>query len=431
MAPPAPSSTTILAFGGLYALVAVVFALGVLQRRSSRDWYIALFGVFAFAAVAACLLTGKRHDYFHFVGQWENTMDGGDPWDQTLELVDENSGYGPLFNVFAPLAEVHELLPKTLFALAWVATAAGFVRLFAADDRLRRLAPFVFAYFALNPYFWIEISLYGHFDILPSAAVLLAVHAVLRGRELQAGATLAAGTLLKLTPVVALPFLVAAHPARWKAFVAGFAGVVVGVEVVAFAIWGTHAVTFPWLAADQESKLLSIFQFLRGDYSPLHLVSDSPNVDWLSLPLLVVAGLLLVWGLALHRAHLVVSVVTTFVVVLGLYLRGHQQFQMLVFVLVPYLALTLNGEALRSRLLWGTLALYLGWFSAFTAVYTGGGQLREEPWLRLRESLGLPTFVLTIVTVVVLLRFRNAELRLPPRVPSLGLGREAQARSTA
>ena len=424
MAPSAPSTASVFAFAGLYVLVVAIFVWAALTRRRSHRWIAGPFVVFALAALAATLLTGERHDYFHWVGQWSNTMSGGDPWDQTLEEVDENSGYGPLFNVFAPLASLNPLLPKALFALAWLGTAIAFTRLFTADERLRPMMPLVLAYFALNPYYWVEIALYGHFDILPAAATVASVHLVLRSRELEAGAALAVGALLKLTPVVALPFVVAACPRRWKETVLGFASVVLVVEAVSYGIWGTSALTFPFLAADQESKLLSIFQFLRGDYSPLQLLTDEPNLDRLSVPLLVIAGALLVWSLAFRRAHPVVAVLATFVVVLGLYMRGHQQFQMLVFVLAPYLFLTVERAARLSRLLWLTLGVYLAWFSAFSVVYVLGGQLRTEPWVELREIVGLPTFLLTIATVVVLLQFRATPLRVPARARSLKIGRK-------
>jgi hypothetical protein len=374
--------------------------------------------VFAIAAMGAAAAVGKRHDYFHFVGQWSHTMAGGDPWDQNLGAIAENPGYGPLFTIFAPLAEIHELLPKLLLTLAWVGTAVAFTRIFEADEELRRLAPFVLAYFALNPFFWIEIALYGHFDILVAAACAASIHLLLLNREQLAGAVLAMGGLLKVMPVVALPFLIAARPAQWKGIIVGFIAAVVAVEAAAYAIWGTSALTFPLLNAQENSKLLSIFQFLRGDYSPLNLLVDNPDVDWASLPLLVIAGLLLVWGLALRRAHLVVAVIISFVVVLALYLRGHPQFQIMVFVLVPLLALTLEDGVRRSRLLWTTLALYLSWVVAFDIVYVLGGQLLREPWVNLREIVGLPSFMLATVTVIVLLRFRNVRLRMPKTRPT-------------
>ena len=410
--PPSPTTPLIAAFAGLYILAFALFAW-VMIRRRSWPWILRAFGVLAFAAVAAAVLAGKRHDYFYFVGQWSLTMNGGDPWAQGLENVEENPGYGPLFNVFAPLAEIYELLPKVLFTGAWLGTAIAVARLFQHDARVRRFAPFVLAYFVLNPYFWIEIPLYGHFDILPSAATLASVHLLLRGTERRSGAALAVGMLLKVVPVCALPFLIAWSRRRWKALVLGFTSVVVVVEAVAYAIWGTHAVTFPSLATGRRSNLLSVFAFLRGDYSPLQLVMDEPNVDWASLPLLVVAGAILVWGLALPRAHLVLSVTIAFVVVLGLYLRGHQQFQMLVFVLVPYLFLTVGDAVRRERLLWATLGAYVAWISGFTVVYVVGGQLHDEPWIELRHIVGLPTFLITVMTVIVLVRYRNAPLCVP------------------
>jgi hypothetical protein len=375
----------------------------VLGRPSSR-YVVGLLATLV-AAVAVSLATGARHDYVHFLEQWNHTMRGGDPWDQSLH--GQNPGYGPLFNALAPLAQLFPLLPKIIFVAAWVATAAAVTRLVASDSQSSHMAPAALAYFALTPYFWIEIPLYGHFDILPAAATLASVHLTLKHRTRLGAGLLAIGALLKIVPGAALPFLISARPDRWKAIVLSFAGTCAVIFIISYGLWGPSTLTAILLPAHQGSDLFSVFRFARGSYSPLRLVTDSPNLDVASVPMLVAAGVLMALILGVSRAHLVVSVLATFVLIFALYKLGHPQFQMVVFVMLPYLLLTLPDPARRDRLLWGAACVYLAWFSVLDLLYVVGKQLREPPWLILREFLGLPTFALAILLTIVLLRFRH------------------------
>jgi hypothetical protein len=370
--------------------------------------------LFTVAAVGASLTAGARHDYVHFLEQWDHTMSGGDPWDQGLH--GENPGYGPLFNAFAPLARWFPLLPKLLFTAAWLATAIALGRLYRAEPRSRHLAPVVLAYFALAPYFWIEIALYGHFDILPAATTLAALHLTLRERPKVGAGVLALGALLKTTPVIALPFMLTARPRRWRGILLAFVGAVVAVLLVSYFIWGPSTLTAVLLPARQESDLFSIFRFARGRYSPARLFTDTPDLDAASLPLVIVAGLLLVLALGRARAHLVLATIVTFIVVFALFKLGHPQFQMVVFVLAPYLLLTMPERIRHDRVLLVGLGAYLGWFSLLDLVYVLGGRLREPPWLELRELLGLPTFALALAVAVLLWRYRNQPVVVPPSV---------------
>lgn len=386
----------------------------MLRRPSSPPALGVVATVASLAAIAAVVVTvaaGARHDYVHFLEQWNHTMSGGDPWDQSLH--GENPGYGPLFNAFAPLAELSPLLPKLVFTAAWIATAAAVTRLVRADPQTGHMAPAVLAYFVLTPYFWIEIPLYGHFDILPAAATLASVHLTLKHRPSLAAGLLAVGALLKIVPGAALPFLVSAHPDRWKAIVLSFAGTCAAVLIVSYGLWGPSTLTAILLPAHKESDLFSVFRFARGSYSPLRLITESPNLDFASVPLLVVAGVLMAVILGVSRAHVVASVLATFVLIFALYKLGHPQFQMIVFIMSPYLLLTLPHPARSDKLLWVAAGLYLSWFSLLDILYVAGRQLRQPPWLELRELMGLPTFALALFFTIVLLRFRHQPVVLP------------------
>ena len=382
-----------------------------LHRRHPGRFLLGASVIFAATAILLTVAAGPRHDYVHYLEQWHHTLGGGDPWDQSLH--GQNPGYGPLFNALAPFVHLHPLVPKLLFTMTWVLTAVTMARRFEAEPESGVLAPAVLAYFALTPYFWIEIPLYGHFDILPAAATLAAVHLTLRDRAGAGAGILALGALLKIVPLAALPFLIAARPARWRAMVRSFAGTCAVVLAISYALWGSSTFTAVLLPGRQESDLFSIFRFARGSYSPLQLVTDAPNLDMVSMPLVLLAGACLAVGLTRRANHPVVSIVTTFLVVFALFKLGHPQFQMVIFVLAPYLLLTLPPRVRGNTILLGALAAHVGWFSLLDLIYVAGKRLREPPWSELREVLGLPTFVLAVGVIVLLLRFRRQPVLVP------------------
>lgn len=409
---PTPQATLLIAIcGGIWGMALAFFVWRAVLRRPSRRFVLGSLGAFIVTAIVLSVAFGARHDYVSFLDQWVHTMSGGDPWDQSLH--GQNPGYGPLFNVFAPIAAVSSLLPKLVFTVAWVGTGVAVAHLFETDRASRHLAPAVLAYFVFTPYFWVEIAAYGHFDILPAAATLASVHLTLRHRVRLGAGILALGALLKIYPIAAFPFLVAARPTRWKASVLSLVGTCAAVVAVSCGIWGTSTLTAILLPGRQKSDLFSIFRFARGSYSPLRLFTDNPNLDAASVPLLALAGALLVVALGRRRIHLVVSVLITFIVIFALFKLGHQQFQMIVFVMAPYLLLTLPRGTRRNKLLLAALSIYLAWFSFLDIIYFLGRQLREPPWVELREFLGLPTFALALTVVVVLLKFRHQPVVLP------------------
>lgn len=56
------------------------------------------------------------------------------------------------------------------------------------------------------------------------------------------------------------------------------------------ATWGGSTFDPLMFAADRGSHHLSVLRFLRGDFSPLRLITDSPDLDHLSVPLMVIGG---------------------------------------------------------------------------------------------------------------------------------------------
>jgi hypothetical protein len=412
MAPGTPPSAAVLVIGATaWVFAAGVFWLRVLRTPPTDRFLRAAFASFALVAVAFAFAVGPRHDYQEFLLQWDGILAGVDPWDR--EAIGSMNAYGPLYVALAPLSLLHDLAPKLLFTAAWIVAALWLFRLYEARPDTRRHAPLVLGYFVLTPYFWVEIALYGHFDILPALGTLLALHLVLRRRTGAGGAMLGLAALLKIAPLVALPFLVATLRNGRARLVGGCAAIVAVGMTAAYLLWGRSVFEPLTLGADRESNLLSIFHFLRRDYSPLRLVVDEPNVDGLSTGVVLLALSILMVAAVARRMRPVVAVMSAFVVLFALYTLGHPQFQMIVFLLVPYLYLTLPESVRTRRSLVVPVAAYLVWYSAFDVVYVVGGWLVEWPWVFLAQTLGLPTFLIALACLLGLVSAGRAPLGAP------------------
>ncbi len=177
-----------------------------------------------------------RHDYKAYLVGWQRVMQGLDPWSPTRGA---EYSYGLLFNLLAPLAALHSLIPKLLFVVCWLALAFWYLALTGRtgrSDEMHRRG--ILVLLVANPLFWIEIPIYGHFDILIAGLCVTALHVFRQGRSAQAGILLAAGTFLKFYPTVLVPLFALRNRKVDRKFVSAFlitGGLVVG---AAYLLWG-------------------------------------------------------------------------------------------------------------------------------------------------------------------------------------------------
>jgi hypothetical protein len=259
-----------------------------------------------------------------------------------------------------------------------------------------------------GPFPWVEIAYYGHFDVLVGIACVAAVAFVLRGREVLAGASLAVGFLLKLIPIVIVPFFaldVDGRRIRGR-FLAGAVVPMVLGYAVSLSIWGRSTFRPFTFAYQRGSTLMSIFRFLRGGASPLRWFVDHPDLDAWSTPCLAVAGLLIFLICQWRRADPATSAVAAVLTTLLFYQVGFLQYQMILFLLMTYW-LGRYGPALAwHRGLAVAIGGYFGWLSLFDLFYcyAGGIMQANGPWGWVADRVGLPTFLLGSFLLVNLLR---------------------------
>jgi hypothetical protein len=358
-------------------------------------------GFLAGAFLAVTILSGVIQDYYFYLEMWYHVLQGWDPW----FIVAGNNGlaplnaYGPLFNLMAGLAWINPLAPKLLFSYAYILFAISSIRRFAAGRPVSVIRSFSTIALFWNPFPWVEIAVYGHFDVLVGLACLGAVRAIARGRDIRSGVSLAAGVLLKYLPIVLLPFLAVAGGRcrgrlRPRFLATALVSIAAGLGLSAW-VWGPSTFLPLKLATTRYSTTLSIFWFLRGRYSPLPGIGLAPNLDELS-PLVQLLALAWAWSWSWARkpdveASAVVAVTLTVL----LYRVGYPQYQMVPFVLGSAWAVR-RWDGLKDRsALAVAMAAYFGWLAAFDPYYILADTYEMGLyWHRVRDAVGLPTFLL-------------------------------------
>lgn len=396
----------VLIAGALHlAFVLIVVRLGREKGpgEARANLVLILFGA---AFLALTVLSGPRHDYVAYLQEWDVVLRGGDPWWILPERNAPLNAYGPLFNVLALLVWVNPLAPKLLFACGYILFVAWLLKNCATRGGRLGFSKAALAAWLLNPFPWVEIAYFGHCDILMALACVAAVHARRHGRDGLAGTSLALGVLFKYLPVVVVPFLgfegrYRPRPRVWLAFV-----VLVALGLAAsVAVWGPATFRPVTFAASRGSNLLSVFRFLRGAFSPLRFFTDTPNADRLALPCLAVAGLSVFLWCRWRRVEPALTAALAVLTTLLFYQVGFVQYQMVLFLLVSYWY-GVRGRGADGRWLRVALACHFGWLALFDLFYAAiGGVIHpEDPWARVEDVVGLPTFLLGAFLLGVLLR---------------------------
>ena len=282
-----------------------------------------------------------------------------------------SNAYGPLFNVLAPLVWVNPLANKLLFAFSYLVYVIWLIKDFAPRRGFVALSWPSVGLWLLNPFPWQQIAYFGYFDVLVSLACVAAVHSLVGSKDGASGTYLALGILLKYMPIVILPFLVFSERRFHFRLLSFCVGVVILGLVVSVLIWGTS--TFlPLTFAATRSSYWSIYVVLASTHSPLRPFLDSPNVDWLEKPLLLTAGLGMFTWCILRQIEPALSSALAILVTLLFYRVGYANYQMVLFSLISYWAVSNWAQFKEHSVLAALLVGYFGFLAiADSPIWSG------------------------------------------------------------
>jgi hypothetical protein len=231
-------------FQSLYAIAFAFFALALGRSRSVRVPRAGMLVLAVAMAARIALLPvtpSLSEDIYRYVWEGRVAALGQDPYrlsprDGTLAGLRDRTIYPrinhpELATIYPPLsiagyALVARLSPTVWAMKSWVVLHdLALVMLLLAWARARRANPLPVIAYAWNPLVLVEYSGSGHND--PTAMVWLVVALMWSERRpMVAALALAVGTLTKLVPLVALPFLFHCWP--WRARLLGAGGIAAG-----------------------------------------------------------------------------------------------------------------------------------------------------------------------------------------------------------
>jgi hypothetical protein len=244
----------LLAFTGAYAVLLLLGSRGLLRRLSAR-WAIGLIVVLHVIVFAGPILLST--DVFSYIAYARmGVVHGINPYlhgplaisgDPVFKYVGLDwthvaTAYGPLYTLLSyPLAPLG--VKGALWGMKIEAQLASLGTLVLAwrCARVRGLDPaFALLAVAANPLYLIYGLGGAHNDLILTFLIMAAVAFTLSERELQGGAAVVAGALVKATGAVLLPFMVLSR--RSLAPLLGAALAVLIGALLAYVVFGIHGV---------------------------------------------------------------------------------------------------------------------------------------------------------------------------------------------
>lgn len=252
---------------------AIVWSYGTLQALFSqpedhwhrkRVWSTPLvIGCSFLAAALLTILGGIRHDHISYLEQWATINAGNDPWANT------SNTYFPLHAFLAPLAAIHPLLIKCIFAVTTFAAIllSSLGPVVAKEQLTHENKATLFIAIALSPYTIISFYWFGLNDALTGSFMLLAtILATRRGfhpkTEMLAGSLIAIAACVKIYPLLVAPFfLVRERRIQWS-FLGGCAAGLLIIFTASFCLWGKSTLDPFIMASTRGPSFLSPFNAL-------------------------------------------------------------------------------------------------------------------------------------------------------------------------
>ena len=409
---------TDLEFAVVFAGFAHLVLIYLIQRSRLSNPIKVLMIIAGGAFLGFTVLFGPRQDYVAHIQIWNEIIRGNNPWWIQPESGIILNAYGPLFNLFAIPAAINPMLPKICFALVYLLFCVWILDIYESEAGLRGWPQRLLIGWLFNPGIWLEIAFYGHFDVLMAVLIVAALHFHLSQKQVQAGALIGAGFLLKFLPAVAIPFLVVRGPLRRdlrvRTFLTAIFMIISGMAIACW-IWGFSTFRPLIFASERGSSLISVWRYLRGTHSPLKIfISEPVDLDSWALPVMLVM-LTIVFALNIVRrtevSHMVfLSILTTLI----FYRVGFLQYQMVLFLILPYWFAQNADQIKTDRILQFVLTTYLLWIIGFDLFDNAVGGIigTGRPYAWVEEWAGLPTF-LTGISLWLVLLIRASRFGLP------------------
>ncbi len=335
------------------------------------------------------------HDYSVYIKIWEGFLQTSHPYIANGEF--NGNSYGPLFIFLAYPYTVHTLLPRFIFVSIWFLLEIIIIRL-ASDEKMKKM---VWTIFFLNPLFYIFFLLLGINEIVMTFCLVVSLLFLIgkgaKKNEIAAGVFLGLGILFKFTLLILVPFIVLKKDGlRWKFLISVIATIGIGFGL-GYLAWGKEILTPFAFAVERPTTFLSIFYPFR-QIVPNSLTNLLSN--WL------LAGGLLALFLAhfKHRYSLVLISILALLVLFMFYRISLPHYQVSIIALC--LVWIIQTRESKQKVSFIPVYVYIAWISTLTVLYITLDKFYGD-WEWIRVIISIPTFIVSLVMMIFLVRNRT------------------------
>ena len=329
------------------------------------------------------------HDYVTYTLNWDHILSGEDPWlgAQPDQSIPQNV-YGPIYVLFAYPYSVYNKLPRIMWTLFLYGLSYWLITQIFNSSRIDESYKIILSLvLLLSPFLWITTVYFAQFDIVVAVLSLAAIEAKRRGRNVLSGILISMAVSLKYYPIVIVPFLFISKKKVDVKFITLFILFTAIIFVTSYGIWKDSLFIPIKLAASRPSKLLSIFRFLRGEYSFLKLCNGINNADIFSLPLLIISGGIVFIIYLIKDMDFITGSVLAVTVTLLFYKVGHQNYHVVLYI---YLIYWIIFTDFSKRVSATAIIIYILFINLFQIGYMKF--LWMGKWSFVRDICGLPAF---------------------------------------
>ena len=346
------------------------------------------------------LIIKNRYDYAEYGRQWQFFLAGGNPWDYI------SNAYGPLHNSMAFVYDIHHKLPRLLFSSLSVIGSIFLIKKVngsALNENVKEKSFYLLLY---NPIVWLMFVINGCNDGLVGSLFLFGVVLYDKEKYVLSALLLSLAILYKYIPLFIIPILcINSRKINFKFTLSTIAFLGIGFGT-SFYLWGAKFLDPILFNASRESKILSIFRYLRGDYSFLKLFGID-NVDHLSIYFVIGSVILIFIVQLVYRWHWIVSLIVTMLSIHLFYLVGHFQFYISIYFLLFFYLYKFGRSIGAYELKRIFLSLY--WIAATTVLY-GITEGLYGRFVFIREFIGLPHFIILLLTLISIVSMERNKL---------------------
>lgn len=297
-----------------------IFTINLLSNK--KIWIITILVIIANYLLA--FVSPPLHDYLFYQNDWDKISNG--------EFI--TTTYGPIYYLLAFLYKIHPKLPHLLSLTSWALSSCYILNLFLYKNFRQKLI-LIWILLFINPLFIFYISYYGSIDGFLISFLLFGIVFYDKRQHLKSSIMLSLGILLKLIPLFIIPFLLFRQKKNHFLLLVYLTIFIFFGFLISYIFFDINFVTNFSLQAHRLSVTLSFFRFLRGDFSPIHLFSANPNLDFISIYLIIGSLLFLFFIHIKYNFNYLISTALALTLTLSLHIVGnHQYYISLIYVFI-------------------------------------------------------------------------------------------------